>query len=144
VCHDFNQLIDSLRLLQFRLELRDAGYVESGNPRNIDIGEKLSVLRTHMSRLRNHSPSSVDLLDLDDNLYPGCNPVFSGGVLSSWSLHSSSSRLDLVQLPSLNKGTQLKSWYISEQKFDVVKHWMDPASDLLVLLDIKTYGEDES
>jgi hypothetical protein len=134
--------VDSLRSVQFQQELREAGYVESSNPRDIDIGQKLSVLRTHIARWRNHKPSKVETVDLSSNIHQKRDPVFSGGILSHWSVKNPldfkylPARLDLVQLASPNKGTHMKKWHVWEPKISVRQHWMDPTQDLLVLLEL--------
>jgi hypothetical protein len=145
VCRSFRELIGSLCELQFRLELDAAGYVEPDNSRaDIDIGEKLSILRNHMSRWREHTPSSVEEIYLRGQYHGsrvsngGTGPLFSGGVLARWSAVDVGSylplRLDLVQLPSPNKGTSLKKWHVTEPTVPVRRYWLEPRYDLLVLL----------
>ncbi|KAG8791521.1 hypothetical protein FRC12_008947, partial [Ceratobasidium sp. 428] len=146
-CRIFKELIESLLELQFQTALRDAGYVESQHSRpNISIGEKLSILKSHLQGWNDVSASSVKSFDLYGTYnghglaHDDIEPLFFDGILARWSTSSCDVRLplmlDLVQLPSPNKGLAFKGWHITEQTIEVDNYWLEPKYNLLVLLSI--------
>jgi hypothetical protein len=111
--------------------------------------ERLSILRQHMFRRRSLTPSRVDKLWDNTNgdanngahnrVVGGWLPRFAGGTLAHLvtelsSDHKKSNRLNVVQLASLNKGTDMLLWEVYEHKITIEDFWIEPNLDLLVLL----------
>ena len=66
-------------------------------------------------------------------------PKLKGGLLAKWSSVGSSSylplKLDIVQLASLNLGTESKQWSFVYEDMNIRDYDIEPACDLLVLLE---------
>ncbi|KAH7308362.1 hypothetical protein B0J17DRAFT_773630 [Rhizoctonia solani] len=112
-----------------------------------------------MSDRRTWTPSRVDVL-WDEKEAPFDEPVedplrpchqFVGGVYACQCIKRSSdgkyrTALDIVKLPSPNKGTDLAQWTIYDEKLDKYgpgepAAWIYPDWDLLVILEV--VGDDE-
>ncbi|KAG9082743.1 hypothetical protein FRC07_014119, partial [Ceratobasidium sp. 392] len=125
----FNKFIESSPEFQFQIALYNVGYVEPQNSRlDVGTGEKLSILKNHLHCWNDVSPSSIHEFYLEDT-YNGrglthgdVEPLFHDGVLAHWSTEShetfSSLTLNIVQLPSPNKGLALKEWKIVEHTLE--------------------------
>ncbi|KAG9118602.1 hypothetical protein FRC07_006808 [Ceratobasidium sp. 392] len=150
VCRRFNDIIRSSPALRFSIELSLAGYVESCNPRtDISTEEKCNALRLHRSRHGNHTVSSIDTIQMGftDGGFRSwhlpsptrTHPSLKDGVLAQWSLISpnihADLQLDVVQLPSLNTGTGLKQWRLTQKGLNIKSYDFEPACDLLVLVE---------
>ncbi|KAF8605873.1 hypothetical protein BDV93DRAFT_31061 [Ceratobasidium sp. AG-I] len=142
-------IIDSSRLL-FIAELDAAGYVESSNPRaDLDTMGKYKYLHLHQTRQKSHIISSMETFKLGvlnggfDNgshvLTGNHAPKLKGGVLAKWSSVNPTSnlplKLDVAQLASLNLGTESKQWSLIYEDMNIVGYDIEPACDLLVLLE---------
>ncbi|KAF8605874.1 hypothetical protein BDV93DRAFT_543081 [Ceratobasidium sp. AG-I] len=144
------EFIDSSRLL-FIAELDAAGYVEAPNSRtDLDTKEKYRYLHLHQTRQRSHTISSIEIFKLGDlnggfqtrlhSLTDKDAPRLKGGVLAKWSSVNASSylplQLDVVQLASLNIGSESKQWnLVFEDNINIREYDIEPACDLLVLLE---------
>ena len=150
VCRRIKEVIALSPSLQFIIELDNAGYVAATNSRkDLSLDEKLRALRLHNSRRVNHAVNSIDSFKIGisnggfsmrrELLTSPWAPLFKDGMIAQWSSVSPDSytplQLDLVQLPSLNTGTGLKQWRIIQQHMNVRSYDMEPACDLLVLLE---------
>ncbi|CAE6441904.1 unnamed protein product [Rhizoctonia solani] len=148
VCKLFYRITMDVPQLRFRLELDAAGYVEPTNPRQgLSMGQRLSILREHMSRRRSLIPSRVDVLrnevESSERLIQP-HIQFVGGVYACQSQKRTSdgrhrTALEIVKLPSLNEGTDISGWTIYDEKLDGCNPdrpaaWIHPDWDLLVLL----------
>jgi hypothetical protein len=135
-------------MLQFIIELDQAGYAEASNPRtDLTLEEKLSALRLHNSRQRSHTITRTDRLELSldgfsvdhETLTSNWSMLLKDGVLARWSSVLPSSymplQLDLVQLPSLNTGLDLRQWRLVQHDMNIRHFDMDPVTDLLLLLE---------
>ncbi|KAG8680524.1 hypothetical protein FRC08_016230, partial [Ceratobasidium sp. 394] len=79
----------------------------------------------------------------DEMLTSTCSLLFRDGVIAQWSSVLSDSymplQLDIVQLPSLNTGSDLKQWRLIEHELYIRQCDIEPACDLLVLLVLLEY-----
>ncbi|KAL5635316.1 hypothetical protein ACGC1H_004187 [Rhizoctonia solani] len=121
--------------VRFRMELDAAGYAEPTNPRpGLSINQRLSILREHMSRRQSLIPCSMDTLweGSSDPLIEDSSPQFVGCIFA----YLGSSGLNIVELPSPNKGTTLSRRTIPEKRLcgdnQVHQVWVYPDRDLLV------------
>ncbi|KAG8706016.1 hypothetical protein FRC09_002630 [Ceratobasidium sp. 395] len=151
VCRRFANVVDLSPMLQFFIELDYAGYAEASNPRSdLSFEEKCSLLRLHNTRIRNHTFTKVDRLKLgvlgggfsteDEMLTSALSPSLKDGILTQWSSvlpHSYMPlQLDVAQLPSLNTGiSAVTQWRMTEHNLHVCEYDVEPACDLLVLLE---------
>ncbi|KAH7335377.1 hypothetical protein B0J17DRAFT_74011 [Rhizoctonia solani] len=122
VCRHFYHLITAVDTLAFRLELDASGYVEPGNLRqDLTVGQRLAVLREHMSRRQSLIPSRVDTcwdVSTNDNSTLISSPeelMFTGDTVARWVTEDRgngrhSARLDIVSFASPNKGTDISQW----------------------------------
>ncbi|KAG8751381.1 hypothetical protein FRC12_012473 [Ceratobasidium sp. 428] len=157
VCRRFNNIVRSSIGLQFIIELALSGYVEFRNPRiDISLQEKCDLLRLHRLRRWNRSVSSIDtiLMDtpnrgfgpgrphLDHTPHWSRGPSLRDGFVTNWSFMSPRAytdlQLDVIQLPSLNIGTGLNQWRLTQKGLNIQGSAVEPACDLLVLLECKT------
>lgn len=149
VCRTFYQLTKTLCELQFRLELDNAGYVESPNPRtDVTLEEKLAILREHMSRRESLKPSRVDKLWVEAGEDMAGDPPLNSyqrvllvrGVLACGTTKVSDEgttlRIDVARLPSLNRGTDMQQWTLYESELPIRTFWIEPDLDMLVLSEI--------
>ncbi|KAG8690467.1 hypothetical protein FRC09_011968 [Ceratobasidium sp. 395] len=156
VCRRFNHIVRSSIGLQFIIELALSGYVEARNPRiDISLQEKCDLLRLHRLRRWNRSVSSIDtiLMDAPDSGFDPGQPSLShtphwsrgpslrDGFVTNWSFMSPRAytdlQLDVIQLPSLNTGTRLNQWRLTQKGLNIQGSAVEPACDLLVLLECK-------
>ncbi|KAG8690466.1 hypothetical protein FRC09_011967, partial [Ceratobasidium sp. 395] len=150
VCKRFDNIVRSSLSLQFMVELGLSGYIESRNPRtDISLKEKCDTLRLHRLRRWNRSVSSIKTI-LTGTKNGGFNsrylpsgghggPLLTDGIITHWSLISRNAhtdlQLDVVQLPSLNTGTELSQWRLTQKGLNIRGYSVEPACDLLVLLE---------
>ncbi|KAG8766684.1 hypothetical protein FRC12_006713 [Ceratobasidium sp. 428] len=117
VCRHLHELVDSTAQLQYLIELGHLGYVEPVRPRSdLTYDQKAKLLREH--RLRGASPSRTFTLDTtlpsklgdtEAQTYAAlCDGVYVEGFGSR--PHGLIRHLKLYQLPSWNRGTELKKW----------------------------------
>ncbi|KAG8776741.1 hypothetical protein FRC12_000713 [Ceratobasidium sp. 428] len=150
VCRRLNDFVRSSLVLRFVANLSLSGYVESCNSRtDIALTEKFDALRLRLARRRNHAISSMDIIHMGtaNGGFPSwhlpsptsTHPPLKDGVLTQWSLISPDSRtdlqLDVVQLPSLNTGTGLKQWRMTQRGLNIKSYAVEPRCDLLLLLE---------
>ncbi|KDN50676.1 hypothetical protein RSAG8_01174, partial [Rhizoctonia solani AG-8 WAC10335] len=148
VCKAFYHWAKTTPALQFLLELDEAGYVKARNYRKgISDEQQLSILREHVRRRRTLSPSRVDTLWKISTDHPhaminmqiqGPLPVFAEGVL----VRRIYKMLSVVQLPSLNYGTEMRAWVLEPKEVGFqYEFWIIPSLDLLVILNLVPYLE---
>lgn len=150
MCRRIKELISLSPSLQFIIELENAGYVAAANSRtDLSVDGKLRALRLHNSRRANHTVNSIDAFRLGisnggfsakrELLTSPWAPLFKDGMVAQWSSVTPDSytplQLDLAQLPSINIGTGLKQWRITQQNMNIRSYDMEPACDFLVLLE---------
>lgn len=127
------------------LELDSCGYVEPANPRrDLTYHQKLEVVRNHRDRW-NH-PENITPAVFDANIeiwvpqqYVNqyVDSVFAWAApLSDFTPYGRVQQLHIHQLPSPNRGIEYKHWVIPDLGLDVRNFGIDPAQDLLVLLEI--------
>ncbi|KAG8689164.1 hypothetical protein FRC11_003951, partial [Ceratobasidium sp. 423] len=107
------------------------------------MDQRLSVLREHVSRRRSLTPRRGDVLRDPSSGARGLKDLlqFVGGVYAWPSFEKSSdgnrrTTLEVVKLPSLNRGTDISRWTISDEKLDgndICPAWIHPDRDLLVI-----------
>ncbi|QRV88789.1 glutathione S-transferase [Ceratobasidium sp. AG-Ba] len=134
--------------LLLRLESDAAGYAPSSNSRtDITPEEKLAILRAHVGRRQTLTPFSCVTID-DFNGFQWLSPWyntrswFRDGVLvfCSWAeavingLEQLTCQIGVIQLPSPNKGIEMRQWVHVESEIQVLGCWFEPKFDLLVLL----------
>ncbi|KAG8692545.1 hypothetical protein FRC11_003548, partial [Ceratobasidium sp. 423] len=144
VCQSFYHWTKTVASLQFLLELNAAGYIKARNYRKgITDEQRLSILREHIHRRRALLPSRVDTfwqaqVDVDDPRAMTVLhvldqlPVFAEGVLVRRVLK----QLHVIQLPSPNCGTEMRTWTLQEGANYNDDFWIQPSFDLLVLLKV--------
>ncbi|QRV88725.1 vacuolar protein sorting-associated protein 13 [Ceratobasidium sp. AG-Ba] len=115
----------------------------------MSIEEKYSILKEHNYRRRNHKYRVTYKLKLGpmgdgfsletEALTAPWKQLFKDGVLAQWSSVLPDSymplQLDLVLLPSCNTGQEFKQWRLAEPTIRVREFDIEPAYDLLVLLE---------
>ncbi|GAB1523979.1 hypothetical protein RhiTH_007131 [Rhizoctonia solani] len=127
--------------LQYLIELYSFGYVAPGNPRRDLLStEKVQLLKQHQKRWKSTSWTQVDVYPLkkrnlngDTSTYDYCGGVYAQG--SSFPGGQYTRRLDLYQIPSVNKGIPWKQWSFDDLGVDTRDFVMQPEYDLLVLLE---------
>lgn len=111
--------------------------------------EKYKYLHLHQTQQKGHTISSTETLKLGvlnggfqtrfHSLTDNDAPKLKGGILAKWSSVNSSSylplQLDIVQLASLNLGSESKQWNIVYKDMNIRDYDIEPACDLLVLLE---------
>lgn len=118
--------------LQYDLELAIAGVVDAGS--RFSIAERLSELRTiehgwanlHF-RQRHRVP-----------LPPGTLWELFGGVLAHGLIPHMTRGLSFIQLPSVTRGSLEKIWAHQDLGVQIRDFGMDPAQDLLMLIEYST------
>ncbi|KAG9127747.1 hypothetical protein FRC07_010035 [Ceratobasidium sp. 392] len=142
VCSLLRKLVDSSAELQYLIELHSLGYVPPTHPRsNLTYPEAIELLHTHKSRWNSiHTIKSRRyLLQSVDSGYTSTYD-FYGGVYARGStpnsLSNATRRLELYQLPSVNRGTEFKQWTHHDVGVDTRDFAMEPDYDLLVLLEL--------
>ncbi|KAG8773380.1 hypothetical protein FRC12_002568 [Ceratobasidium sp. 428] len=117
VCRHLRELVDNTAQLQYLIELSHLGYIEPIRPRrDLTYDQKAKLLREH--RLRGASPSHTFTLDTtrgleaEENKNQTCTSLRDGIYVQglSPSIHLPARRLNFYQLPSWNRGTELKKW----------------------------------
>lgn len=142
MCRFLWTLIDASGELQYVLELYSLGYVLPDNPRQeLTYAARLEILREHRKRW----DSIMDTKPTRYTLHPPATGRtssyhFYGGVYAlGWPLSPGSGparRLDLYQLPSVNKGIEYRHWSHPDVGADIYDLTMEPDLDLLVLLEL--------
>lgn len=134
-------LIDTSAELQYLLELYCAGYAPPSNPRtDLSYTDQIAYLRQHQKRWASTASPSVSthtllrLVGGHTSTYDFYGGVYARG--SSLPTGNDTRRLDLYQLPSVNKGTLWKQWSHPDLGVDVRDFAMEPDYDLLVLLEM--------
>ncbi|CAE7212593.1 unnamed protein product [Rhizoctonia solani] len=142
-CRLLKQFIDGSAELQYLIELYSFGYVPPSNPRHdILYPEKLRLVKEHQRQWKTTSWTQVDMYPLKkrnsssvSSTYDFCGGIYAQGF-SLPGIGEHTRRLDLYQLPSVNRGTPWKQWSIEDLGVDVRDFVMQPDYDLLVLLEI--------
>lgn len=127
------RIIDASEHLQYKIELAAASMVD-GPPGGLTTPERRIALRKYVRAWRELEFSSQPTLAIalgEDKNWESRADI-SGNVF----LLAKPKSLELVQLPSRIKGIQEKRWTIdtSELGFGVTRFAMDPAQDLLVVV----------
>jgi hypothetical protein len=126
VCSLFRALIDSLPSLQYKIELAIAGQ-EDG------VGHSLSTRR----RLLRRHQLSWDALhwtqDLRFSMFRGGLWELYGNVLAQ--ITSNGHTLHFKQLPSQSRAIEEKAWTVNVTQFRVRDFAIDPAQDLLIIVE---------
>lgn len=155
VCRVFRNVIEHTRDIIWVIELGDAGYAEPPWPRNdITLEEKFTLLRDYLKRTRCWDFSGIyDVLPSQEWIIPRGNtrmsPCISEGVFAQWSESTSPDsdylrattdpaqyfRLDVIQVPSKNRGTGWKHWTVFEPEVAPRDFAMSPSRDLLVIVE---------
>ncbi|KAI0672339.1 hypothetical protein C8Q78DRAFT_1026481 [Trametes maxima] len=131
-CSFLRDLMDNDTRLQYQIELAAAG-MEDGPTSTLTAAERLQILRTRQAawdKLENTSSEEV--------------PMLRGGV---WELYGGvlaqgegSRTLVLKQLPSAIRGIEGREWRIEDLGVKMRDFGMDPAQDLLVVLENRAEG----
>ncbi|KAG9103302.1 hypothetical protein FRC06_011438 [Ceratobasidium sp. 370] len=142
VCRFLWILIDSSTELQYLIELHTLGYVPPARPHpNQTHAKALELLRAHKSRLSSISKLKPKRYPLQFttsgyiSVYDFYGGVYARGSTPN-SLSNATRRLELCQLPSVNKGTEFKQWTHHDVGVDTRDFAMEPDFDLLVLLEL--------
>ncbi|CAE6431474.1 unnamed protein product [Rhizoctonia solani] len=143
VCRLLKRFIDESIELQYLIELYSFGYVPPSNPRrDILYPDKLRLVKEHQKRWKSTSWTQVDTYPLkkrNPNSTSSTYDFYGGVYAQGFSLPGvgeHTRRLDLYQLPSVNRGTPWKQWSFEDLGVDVRDFVMQPDYDLLVLLEL--------
>lgn len=110
---------------------------------------KYKHLHLHQTRQKSHTTSSMETFKLGvlnggfqyrfHSLTDNHAPKLKGGTLTKWSSINPNSylplQLDVVQLASLNLGAESKQWKLAYEDMNIKDYDVEPACDLLVLLE---------
>jgi hypothetical protein len=137
VCRLFRDIVREDTYLQYLLELDTCGYIEPSYPRmDLTYAEKIELLRNHTNRW-NHPDSVVPVpykLHVNGKLSAD---TLSKGIFA-WGIRDEAGgylqQIHFLQLPSRNRGTDSKTWFIHDIPANVSHFRIDPEQDLLVLL----------
>ncbi|KAG8709071.1 hypothetical protein FRC08_018548, partial [Ceratobasidium sp. 394] len=141
-----HELIDSTAQLQYLIELDYLGYAEPLHPRlDLTYDQKTKLLREH--RVRGTSPShtftletATSLEDMRSQNYIGlCAGVYVEGFGAMET--DLARRLKFYELPSWNRGTELKQWEL-DLGMDALHINLDLNLNLLCLVEAQDVGLD--
>ncbi|CAE6431464.1 unnamed protein product [Rhizoctonia solani] len=140
VCRLLRQIIESSAELQYLIELGSFGYIPPVNPRlDLSYKEKISTLQQHQDKWGSDTHMKVDTYKLRDLEARSMTYDFHGGTYVRGSslpgLGECTRRLDVYQLPSINKGTEWKEWSHPDLGVDIRDFALQTDYDLLVLLE---------
>ncbi|CAE6537402.1 unnamed protein product [Rhizoctonia solani] len=140
VCRLLRQIIESSAELQYLIELGSFGYIPPVNPRlDLSYKDKISTLRQHQDKWGSDTHMKVDTYKLRDLEARSMTYDFHGGTYVRGSslpgMGECTRRLDVYQLPSINKGTKWKEWSHPDLGVDVRDFALQTDYDLLVLLE---------
>ncbi|KAI0649960.1 hypothetical protein C8Q79DRAFT_941783 [Trametes meyenii] len=126
-CSFLKDVMDDDKRLQYHIELAAAG-MEDGPPSTLTAAERLQILRTRQAAWDKLAKTSREEV-----------PMLEGGV---WELHGGvlaqgegSRTLVLKQLPSAIRGIESREWRIEDLGVNMRDFGMDPAQDLLVVIE---------
>ncbi|KAG8680901.1 hypothetical protein FRC09_017888, partial [Ceratobasidium sp. 395] len=117
ICRRLHELVDGTAQLQYFIELGRLGYVEPVHPRrDLTYDQKAKLLREH--RVRGASPSHTFTLDtthpseLGDTQAQYYTALCDGVYVEGFGSYTDglTRHLKFYQLPSWNRGTELKKW----------------------------------
>lgn len=127
VCRLFNSIINDAATLQYKMELALCG-MEDGPPGSMVPAERLECLREHQDawgHLRFTQTSNIDMQS--GNVWE-----LYGNVLSQGKNRRS---LAFHQLASVIRGIEDRSWSLDDLDVEIRDFGMDPAQNLLVLIE---------
>ncbi|CAE6391018.1 unnamed protein product [Rhizoctonia solani] len=140
VCRLLRQIIESSAELRYLIELGSFGYIPPVNPRlDLSYKEKTSTLQQHQDKWGSDIHMKVDTYKLRDLEARSMTYDFHGGTYVRGSslpgMGECTRRLDVYQLPSINKGTEWKEWSHADLGIDIRDFALQTDYDLLVLLE---------
>ncbi|KAJ1310914.1 hypothetical protein OPQ81_009427 [Rhizoctonia solani] len=140
VCRLLRQIIDSSAELRYLFELSCFGYVPPANPRlDLSYKEKLYILNQHQDKWGSDAQMRVDTYRLKNLEARSMTYDFHSGTYVRGSslpgMGEYTRRLDIYQLPSINKGTEWREWSHPNLDVDVRDFALQTDYDLLVLLE---------
>ncbi|KAH7344465.1 hypothetical protein B0J17DRAFT_635557 [Rhizoctonia solani] len=139
-CRLLRQIIESSAELQYLIKLGSFGYVPPANPRlDLSFKEKISSLHQHQVKWGSDTHMRVDTYKLRNLEARSMTYEFHGGTYVRGSslpgMSECTRRLDVYQLPSINKGTEWREWSHPDLGVDVRDFALQTDYDLLVLLE---------
>ncbi|KAH9950441.1 hypothetical protein B0H21DRAFT_535054, partial [Amylocystis lapponica] len=127
VCKLLESMIREAAALQYTIECTIAG-MEDGPPSDLAIAERRAKLRSHQDAWGNcQFSASQSIPMLQGGVWELC-----GGVLAQ---SGNPTSLTFMQLPSKIRGIQGKEWTIEDVGFVIRDFTMDPAQNLLVMVE---------
>ncbi|QRV93034.1 hypothetical protein RhiJN_21052 [Ceratobasidium sp. AG-Ba] len=134
-CHQVNRILRKIistdHYLQYLLELESCGYVEPCCPRSdLSYTEKAQILRNH--KLQWDDPTKIVPAHHKLPDYNRQSVKLAKGTCT-WRVQISM-EWALFQLPSINRGTELKTWSINPGTMGLTAA-IEPDQDLIAILD---------
>ncbi|TFK72775.1 hypothetical protein BDN72DRAFT_835875 [Pluteus cervinus] len=140
ICRQLRLLIKKSVALQYKIELYACNMVD-GPPSNVVKAARLRMLHAHQRawrRIEWSGRSSIPLSEPEVSTESAWE--FLGGVLGL----AAGQRLRFIQVPSALRGIEEKHWVIENIGFRIKDFGMDPAQDLLSIIEISEAPSDET
>ncbi|CEL58221.1 hypothetical protein RSOLAG1IB_02967 [Rhizoctonia solani AG-1 IB] len=140
VCRSFRQIVESLAEFQYLIKLDSLGYIPPADPRlDLSYKEMISILNQHQDKWGSDTHTKVDMYKLRNLEARSMTYDFHGGFYVRGSslpgMGDYTRRLDVYQLPSINKNTKWREWTHPDIGVDVRDFVLQTDYDLLVLLE---------
>ena len=132
VCTLFKRLIDGDIHAQYKIELALAG-MEDGPPSALTPSDRLAILRERQNAWKTLTWKARTEYDMRRG---GVWELY-GGVLAQ---ADGESKLVCAQLPSVIRRIEEKEWTIEDVGVKIRDFGMDPAQDLLIIIEHQTEG----
>ncbi|KAI1790837.1 hypothetical protein LXA43DRAFT_1095058 [Ganoderma leucocontextum] len=127
VCTRFKNAIDEDLRVQYKLELAIAG-MKDGPPSALTTAERLSILRTHQDAWNKFAWTAKE----DVRMHKGDVWELHGNVLAQ---SEGNRTLHFKQIPSAIRRIEGTEWVIPDVGCDFTEIGMDPAQDLLIVIE---------
>ena len=139
VCKYFNEIIQGSVVLQYRIHLHLASYIDGPPSNQLSTGERLERLKNHEEAWRNVTWSKKDtyVVERQSPTYELYGGVYAQGLTAPWGGDSLVTRgMKLIEFPSPLRDSDVGNmWVIEDFGFDVKDFGMDPTQGLLVLME---------
>ncbi|KDQ64233.1 hypothetical protein JAAARDRAFT_683245 [Jaapia argillacea MUCL 33604] len=127
-CRLLREVVDLSVELQYKIEL-DVTKMSDNPSSNLSVGERLSRLKAHQEAWKNLEwRQEVPLPPLDPDIWE-----LQGGVLAQGKCEQG---LTVTQLGGDSRGIPTREWDVKNLGFAISDLAMDPAQDLLVLIEV--------
>ena len=136
MCKLWNETVRSDVGLQYKQELSIAGLEDGDEEFEMDVSQRLNLLREHQKAWDNFDFTSELFVDLEQDCFFTCQEI-QGGVLSQKATDRS---ITFIQIPSKIRGISHKKWSVENLDFEFTAYTFDPSQDLLVLFEPVSYA----